>query len=78
MGVDLESVISGEMLTQASIALGMQQALDSEAHRAAAGTIPETTTITTLEALGWVTIEGACCVWKIGSDRLHLASRRTS
>ena len=59
LGVDLESVISGEMLTVARFALGMQRALDNAAHREATGTIPETSTITTREALAWVTIEGA-------------------
>jgi cytosine/adenosine deaminase-related metal-dependent hydrolase len=59
LGVDLESVMSGDMLTQARIALGIQRSLDNVAHRAAHGTIPSTSTITTRQALAWVTIEGA-------------------
>jgi cytosine/adenosine deaminase-related metal-dependent hydrolase len=59
LGADLESVLGGDMLTQARIALGMQRSLDNVAHRQAHGTIPSTSTITTREALGWVTVEGA-------------------
>jgi cytosine/adenosine deaminase-related metal-dependent hydrolase len=59
LGVDLESVLSGDMLTQARIALGIQRSLDNVAYREARGTIPPTSTITTREALSWVTIEGA-------------------
>ena len=59
LGVDLESVISGDMLTQARIALGMQRSLDNFAYRTAHGGIPPTSTITTREALSWVTLEGA-------------------
>ncbi len=70
LGVDLESVVSGEMFTQARIALGMQRALDNEAGRESAGTIPETTTISVRDALAWATIEGArmlCWEDRIGS-----------
>jgi cytosine/adenosine deaminase-related metal-dependent hydrolase len=59
LGVDLESALSGDMLTQARIALGMQRALDNFAWREANGSIPPTSTITTREALSWVTVEGA-------------------
>ncbi len=59
LGVDLESVISGDMLTQARVALGMQRSLDNFAFREAHGSIPPTSTITTREALSWVTVEGA-------------------
>jgi cytosine/adenosine deaminase-related metal-dependent hydrolase len=59
LGVDLESVMSGDMLSQARIALGIQRSLDNVAHRAEHGTIPPTSTITTREALAWVTVEGA-------------------
>ncbi|MEO5671566.1 MAG: amidohydrolase family protein [Ramlibacter sp.] len=59
LGVDLESVIGGDMLTQARVALGMQRSLDNLAYREAHGTIPPTSTVTTREALAWVTIEGA-------------------
>jgi cytosine/adenosine deaminase-related metal-dependent hydrolase len=59
LGVDLESVMSGDMLSQARIALGVQRSLDNVAYRAEHGTIPPTSTITTREALSWVTVEGA-------------------
>jgi cytosine/adenosine deaminase-related metal-dependent hydrolase len=59
LGVDLESVLSGDMLSQARVALGMQRTLDNFAYREKHGSIPPTSTITTLEALSWVTIEGA-------------------
>lgn len=59
LGVDLESVLSGDMLTQARVALGMQRSLDNVAYREAHGTIPPTSTISTREALQWVTVEGA-------------------
>jgi cytosine/adenosine deaminase-related metal-dependent hydrolase len=59
LGVDLESVMSGDMLSQARIALGIQRSLDNVAYREAHGSIPPTSTINTREALAWVTIEGA-------------------
>ncbi|MBN9410801.1 MAG: amidohydrolase family protein [Burkholderiales bacterium] len=59
LGVDLESVMSGDMLSQARVALGIQRSLDNFDHRQAHGTIPSTSTITTREALSWVTVEGA-------------------
>lgn len=59
LGVDLESVLSGDMLTQARIALGIQRSLDNVAYREAHGAIPPTATISTREALAWVTLEGA-------------------
>lgn len=59
LGVDLESVMSGDMLGQARIALGIARSLDNVAYREAHGSIPPTSTITTREALAWVTIEGA-------------------
>lgn len=59
LGVDLESVMSGDMLSQARVALGIQRSLDNFDHRQAHGTIPSTSTITTRDALSWVTVEGA-------------------
>ncbi|MDW5442157.1 amidohydrolase family protein [Polaromonas sp. SM01] len=59
LGVDLESVLSGDMLSQARVALGIQRSLDNVAYRETHGTIPPTSTITTREALSWVTVEGA-------------------
>lgn len=59
LGVDLESAISGDMLTVARVALSTQRALDNAESRRETGRIPATSTITTREALAWVTIEGA-------------------
>ncbi|MFI5444467.1 amidohydrolase family protein [Polaromonas sp. UC242_47] len=59
LGVDLESVLSGDMLSQARVALGIQRSLDNVAYRETHSTIPPTSTITTREALSWVTVEGA-------------------
>ena len=59
LGVDLESVCGGEMFIQARIALGIQRSLDNFDYRQKHGTIPPTSTITTRQALSWITIEGA-------------------
>jgi cytosine/adenosine deaminase-related metal-dependent hydrolase len=59
LGIDLESVVSGDMLTVARIALAHQRSLDNAAFRSATGTIPETSTIPVREALSWITIEGS-------------------
>ena len=59
LGVDLESVMGGDMLAQARIALGQQRSLDNFAYRELHGSIPPTSTVTTREALSWVTVEGA-------------------
>ena len=47
------------MLTQARVALGIQRSLDNVGHRALHGSIPPTSTVTTRQALEWVTLEGA-------------------
>ena len=49
---------SGDMLSQARVALGMQRSLDNVAYREAHGSIPPTSTVTTRQALEWVTVEG--------------------
>ncbi len=59
LGVDLESVLSGDMFTVARIALAMQRTLDNADYRAAHGTIPDTSTIPVREALSWITTRGA-------------------
>ncbi len=59
LGVDLESVCGGEMFIQARIALGIQRSLDNFDYRQKHATIPPTSTITTRQALSWITIEGA-------------------
>jgi 5-methylthioadenosine/S-adenosylhomocysteine deaminase len=59
LGVDLESILSGDMFGVIRAALGMQRAFDNAASRRDTGRIPETSTITTREALSWVTTAGA-------------------
>ena len=59
LGVDVESVLSGDMVTVARMALGMQRALDNAEGRQQHGAIPGTSTITTRQALRWITVEGA-------------------
>ncbi|MEY9359920.1 cytosine/adenosine deaminase-related metal-dependent hydrolase [Bradyrhizobium yuanmingense] len=59
VGIDLESVLAGDLLSAARVALSMQRALDNAESRKASGAIPATTTIPAREALRWVTTEGA-------------------
>ncbi|MVT50611.1 amidohydrolase family protein [Bradyrhizobium yuanmingense] len=59
VGIDLESVLAGDLLSAARVALSMQRALDNAESRKASGAIPATTTIPVREALRWVTTEGA-------------------
>lgn len=59
IGIDLESVLAGDLLSVARIALSMQRALDNAESRKDSGTIPATTTIPVREALRWITTEGA-------------------
>ena len=59
MGVDLESVSSGDMFAVARIALGLQRAFDNAQSRREHGQIPETSTIPVREALSWITVQGA-------------------
>jgi 5-methylthioadenosine/S-adenosylhomocysteine deaminase len=59
LGVDLESVIAGDMLTVGRVALGTQRALDNAQSRQETGAIPPTSSIPVREALSWITIEGA-------------------
>ena len=72
IGVDLESGLSGEMFTAARMALAHQRAQDNEAFRRAAvasdPVIPPTSTIKTIEALRWATVEGARMLGQI--DRI--------
>ncbi|UZF93576.1 amidohydrolase family protein [Bosea sp. NBC_00550] len=59
LGVDLESVLAGDMMGVARIALGMQRALDNAESRRRTSAIPPTSTIRVRQALSWITIEGA-------------------
>lgn len=59
LGVDLESIMSGDMFTVIRMALGMQRAFDNAKSRQLQGAIPQTSTITTHEALSWATVDAA-------------------
>ncbi|QOZ10586.1 amidohydrolase family protein [Bradyrhizobium sp. CCBAU 51765] len=59
IGIDLESVLAGDLFSAARVALSMQRALHNAESRQASGTIPATTTIPVREALRWITTEGA-------------------
>ena len=56
------------MFIQARIALGIQRSLDNFSYREKHNTIPPTSTITTREALSWITIEGAKVIGQL--DRI--------
>ena len=68
VGVDLESAISGDMLTVARMALASQRALDNAAERGRSGGIPATSTVPAAEALDWITTRGAAMLGM--SDRI--------
>ena len=59
LGVDLESCISGDMFTVARMALASQRAFDNAQSKVDHQKLPDTTTISAREALGWITLEGA-------------------
>ena len=59
VGIDLESILAGDLFSAARIALSMQRALDNAESRKTSGAIPATTTIPVREALHWITTEGA-------------------
>lgn len=59
IGIDLESVLPGDLFSAARVALSTQRALDNADGRKSQGAIPATTTIQTREALRWITTEGA-------------------
>ncbi|WP_156923568.1 amidohydrolase family protein [Burkholderia sp. WSM2232] len=59
LGVDLESAIAGDMFTVARVALASQRALDNAQARAETGQLPAHSTISTSDALSWITIRGA-------------------
>jgi cytosine/adenosine deaminase-related metal-dependent hydrolase len=59
LGVDIESAISGEMLTVARMALAMDRALDNADYRKETGRISQISRVQAREALSWATIEGA-------------------
>ncbi|MCK1716682.1 amidohydrolase family protein [Bradyrhizobium sp. 141] len=59
IGIDLESILAGDLFSAARVALSMQRSLDNAESRKTSGTIPATTTVPVREALRWITTEGA-------------------
>jgi cytosine/adenosine deaminase-related metal-dependent hydrolase len=59
LGVDVESVISGDMFSVMRAALTAQRALDNAAARRERDAIPATSTIPVRQGLRWATVEGA-------------------
>lgn len=63
LGIDLEACVSGEMFIAARAALAHQRSLDNAAFRAAAQPgeppIPAAPSLSTADALRWITIDGA-------------------
>ncbi|MCJ1297878.1 hypothetical protein MMC08_000666 [Hypocenomyce scalaris] len=59
LGVDIESLVSADMFSVARMALACQRALDNARSRQAGLGIPATPAVTTRDALGWITLEGA-------------------
>jgi 5-methylthioadenosine/S-adenosylhomocysteine deaminase len=59
LGTDTETVVSGDILTSARIALAHQRGLDHSHHRQTTGMIAATPSITSKQALSWATVEGA-------------------
>lgn len=60
LGTDVDSVVSGEILIAARVALAHQRGLDHEQHRRAhKGMFSSKPTITSKQALAWATVEGA-------------------
>ncbi|HEV7803579.1 MAG TPA: amidohydrolase family protein, partial [Burkholderiales bacterium] len=58
LGSDIESALSGDMLTAARITLSHQRALDNIVARQS-GTLGGKSRVRTRDALAWITIEGA-------------------
>jgi cytosine/adenosine deaminase-related metal-dependent hydrolase len=59
LGVDLESGVSGEMISVARMALATQRAIDNAQCKETLNKLPDTSTIYCREALEWITIKGA-------------------
>ncbi|MFJ9012460.1 amidohydrolase family protein [Streptomyces canus] len=59
LGTDVETVVPGQILTAARIALAHQRGLDHARHRRSTGTHSNTPSVTAKQALAWATVEGA-------------------
>ncbi|PSJ65322.1 amidohydrolase family protein [Kumtagia ephedrae] len=58
-GVDIESVVGADMFAVGRMALACQRALDNAARREIDGGIPDSCSVSTKDALRWITIETA-------------------
>lgn len=58
-GVDIESLVSPDMFAVARMAIGCQRALDNADFRQQTGRILETSSVTTKQALEWITMGSA-------------------
>ncbi len=70
LGNDIETLTSADMTSSIRVALGIQRALDNSASRERTQSIPATSTVTTRQALSWITTEPAKALGldsKIGS-----------
>ena len=59
LGVDLESMVSGDMFSVARSAMATQRGIDNDESRRSTGKLPDTSTVRCREALEWITVEGA-------------------
>ncbi|MCU4548644.1 amidohydrolase family protein [Acinetobacter pittii] len=59
LGTDVDTVLSGEILTAARIALAQQRGLDHDQQRQTTGLFSPKPTISSKQALSWATTEGA-------------------
>ncbi|NUP18916.1 MAG: amidohydrolase family protein [Streptomyces sp.] len=59
LGTDVDTVVPGQVLTAARIALAHQRFLDHARHRQNTGTHANTPSVTAKQALAWATTEGA-------------------
>ncbi|WP_405813067.1 amidohydrolase family protein [Streptomyces sp. NBC_01390] len=59
LGTDVDTVVPGQVLTAARVALAHQRGLDHAHHRQSTGTHADTPSITAKQALAWATVEGA-------------------
>ncbi|WP_329351986.1 amidohydrolase family protein [Streptomyces sp. NBC_01261] len=59
LGTDIDTVVPGQVLTAARIALAHQRGLDHARHRKNTGTHAKAPSVTAKQALAWATVEGA-------------------
>ncbi|MFF0011293.1 amidohydrolase family protein [Streptomyces sp. NPDC005374] len=59
LGTDVDTVVPGQVLTAARVALAHQRGLDHARHRQSTGTHATAPSVTAKQALAWATVEGA-------------------